>query len=63
MRIQESILPPMLARNQYSDAQSHRVSVGEMMPADNTADIDTGQGGTRVSRRLSQRAMEKARGS
>ena len=51
---------PSLARNQYSDVQSHRVSVGEMEPASDMADVDTGEGGTRLSKRLSKRAMEKA---
>jgi len=51
---------PSLARNQYSDVQSHRVSVGEMEPAGDTADVDTGEGGAKLSKRLSKRAMEKA---
>ena len=51
---------PSLARNQYSDVQSHCVSVGEMEPAGDTADIDTGEGGAKLSKRLSKRAMEKA---
>ena len=49
-----------LARNQYSDVQSHHVSVGEMEPAGDAADLNTGESGTRVSRRLSKRAMENA---
>lgn len=51
---------PSLARNQYSDVQSHRVSVGEMEPAGDMADVDTGEGGAKLSKRLSKRAMEKA---
>ena len=31
-----------------------------MEPAVDTADVDMGEGGTRVSRRLSKRVMEKA---
>ncbi|KIM35971.1 hypothetical protein M413DRAFT_449438 [Hebeloma cylindrosporum] len=51
---------PTLARNQYSDVQSHHVSVGEM-PAGDTANVDTGAAPVDpLARRMSKRAMEKA---
>lgn len=50
---------PTLARNQYSDVQSHRVSVGEMEPAGDTANVDAGEGTAGRTKRLSRRA-EKA---
>lgn len=31
-----------------------------MEPAGDTADVDTGEGGAKLSKRLSKRAMEKA---